>query len=342
MGILYIGNQLRKHGFNPTTIDTLSVKLMEISSIVCASDKRNEFLRMLDMLLAIWRNRRRAGVVLIDTYSTRAFYYAVLSIFLCIALRKRYVPILHGGDLPSRLQSDKWLCSVVFGRSLANISPSIYLKRAFENAGYEVRHIPNFISISEYPFLKREVVRPRLLYVRSFHAIYNPELAVHILSELSESYANSSLCMVGPDKDGSLARVKKIAQSYGLLDRIEFTGSLEKEAWIKHAANFDIFINTTNVDNMPVSVVEAMALGMVVISTNVGGIPGLIDHEVNGILVKPGDKRGFVSWISRLIDDPAMAERLSSSAREKAHSFDWNVVGSQWRSLLENEAREIS
>jgi len=104
--------------------------------------------------------------------------------------------------------------------------------------------------------------------------------------------------MVGPDKDGSMEVCKK----YVLINNlpVTFTGKLKKKNWTGLASKFDIFINTSNIDNSPLSVIEAMALGLPVITTNVGGIPFLIDHKVDGILIDknaPDDLCNWVDWI---------------------------------------------
>lgn len=334
--VVYIGNQLTKHGFNPTTIDTLSPRLREFCKIVCASEKRNVIARLLDMTSTIWRHRRNVRLVLIDTYSSNAFYYALVVSLECILLQKRYVPILHGGGLPGRLVQNGRLCKLIFGRSWLNVSPSLYLKGEFERAGFSVEHIPNFITIRQYPFVERAQLRPKLLYVRAFHAIYNPLLAVQVLEVLVKEFADSSLCMIGPDKDGTFGEVQKFADAVGVSRHLELPGRLEKEEWVRKAEGYDIFINTTNVDNMPVSVVEAMALGLVVISTNVGEIPGIIEHGVNGILVTPGSKEEFLYWIRRLISNPQEARRISASARHKAEQFDWTRMQPKWKKIIED------
>lgn len=333
--VIYIGNQLTKHGFNPTTIDTLSPRLKQLCNIICASERRNAISRLMDMAFTIWRHRRRVRLVLVDTYSSSAFYYALVVSLECILLQKRYVPILHGGGLPRRLAQNRRTCKLIFGRSWLNVSPSLYLKSEFERAGFSVEHIPNFITIGQYPFVERAQVRPRLLYVRAFHAMYNPLLAVRVLEDLVKEFANTYLCMIGPDKDGTLSEVKKFGDAVGVSMHLELPGRLGKEEWVRKAEGYDIFINTTNVDNMPVSVVEAMALGLVVISTNVGEIPGIIEHGVNGILVAPGRKEEFVYWIRRLISNPEEARRISTCARHKAEQFDWAKVQSKWKKVVE-------
>ncbi|MBR9845714.1 MAG: glycosyltransferase family 4 protein, partial [Algicola sp.] len=229
---------------------------------------------------------KRVDVVLIDTYSTQNFYYALSISQLCRILNVSYIPILHGGNLTSRLNSHPKWCRLIFKNATCNVSPSLFLKEAFETAGFEnIIHIPNTIKIEEYPFDNRNYDEPKLLWVRSFSKIYNPELAVKVFRNIKDLYPNASLCMVGPDADGSQKAVEALAQDLNL--NVTFTGKLEKIQWIKLARDYNIFINTTNLDNTPLSVIEAMALGVPVVSTNVGGMPYLITHNGDGLLVQP-------------------------------------------------------
>jgi glycosyltransferase involved in cell wall biosynthesis len=142
--------------------------------------------------------------------------------------------------------------------------------------------------------------------------------------------------MVGPDKDGSLHAVTSTARELGLSDRLRITGGLSKKDWTALSVDYDFFINTTNYDNMPVSVVEAMALGMIVISTNVGGLPRIIEHGVNGILVEPDNHIQFASWIRKIVENPTLAESLSHGARKTAEQFDWTRIEPKWTSLIDS------
>ncbi len=77
-----------------------------------------------------------------------------------------------------------------------------------------------------------------------------------------------------------------------------------------------------------------MALGLPVVSTNVGGLPYLIDNDVDGILVPPNNIQAFKTSIIRLKDDPSLITQISNNAREKVEAFDWNTVKHQWFSIL--------
>lgn len=285
------------------------------------------------MLIATIRYSSKVSVVFIDTYSTQNFYYAVAVSKVCRLLKLPYVPILHGGNLPNRLETHPKLSEKLFKNAKVNISPSHYLLDAFKAKGYEnVRYIPNSIQLQEYPFFLRKEIQPRLLWVRSFAEIYNPMLAVEVVKKLHEKGIKATLTMVGPEKDGTLESCKEEAEKHKL--PIVFTGKLERLEWISLSETHDIFINTTNFDNTPVSLIEAAALGLPIISTNVGGIPYLIENNKTGILVPPNNAEAFVTAIELVLSDKRVAEKLIENGREMASNFNWLRVKQDWLSLI--------
>ncbi|GAA4975927.1 glycosyltransferase family 4 protein [Algibacter aquimarinus] len=332
--LLYIGNQLSQSDKTVTTIDTLSKLLSDEGfSIVTTSGKKNKFLRLLDMLYQILKHRNWANYILIDTYSTQNFYYAYLCSQLCRFFKLKYIPILHGGNLQNRLKNSQFMSKAIFNNAFKNIAPSEFLKLQFQEYGYgNLEVIPNSIEPENYPFKERDFSKPKLLWVRSFSKIYNPLLAINVLKILKDDNIQATLCMVGPDKDGSLNEAKIYASDCGV--DVRFTGKLSKEDWIKISEDFNIFINTTDFDNMPVSVIEGMALGLPIISTNVGGLPFLIENEKEGLLIEPNDAFLFVEKIKQIIENPEMGNNLAANGRIKIEQFDWEIIKNQWIKLL--------
>lgn len=333
--LLYIGNQLSQKDKTVTTIDTLSGLLRkEGYHVVTASSKINKLYRLFDMLWHIVKYRKRVDKVLIDTYSTQNFYFAYLCSQLCRIFNLKYIPILHGGNLPNRLKQSSKLSQSIFNNAYINIAPSSYLKSKFEALGYSnLKVIPNSIQIINYPFKERVIETPKLLWVRSFSKIYNPLLAIDILKALKKEGVKAELCMVGPDNDGSLLKTKTYAKKHDV--NVNFTGKLTKQEWIKLSQAYNIFINTTNFDNTPVSIIEAMALGLPVISTNVGGLSFLIDHNSTGILLKPNNTDVFVNEIKKIISNSNQVSQMVLNARKKVQQFDWQVVKHKWNDVLQ-------
>ncbi|MBL4663149.1 MAG: glycosyltransferase family 4 protein [Flavobacteriaceae bacterium] len=315
-------------------METLSSQLTAVGfDVFTYSSKKNKLFRFLNMLWGVLSKGAKAHTILIDTYSTQNFYYAVAVANLCRLFGWSYIPILHGGNLPERLQKNKFLSHRLFHGAKTNITPSQYLMEAFKAKGYHnLTYIPNTIVVKDYSFLLRNKINPRLLWVRSFAEIYNPMLALKLVEKLMPRYPNITLCMIGPEKDGSQQKCMEYAKNHNL--PVTFTGKLSKEAWRKKSTDFDIFINTTNFDNTPVSLIEAMALGLPVVSTNVGGIPYLVEDRKDGILVPVDNVQSFEKAIAELCTDNELAQTLTINARKKAEDFDWENVKQHWLSLL--------
>ncbi len=289
---------------------------------------------MAEMICKFFINSGKIDILLIDTYGTLNFWYALIISQLANWFKIPYVPILHGGSLPQRIKANPRLCKMIFSKSLKNIAPSGYLKEAFSGAGFPTITIPNFINLKKYGFKKRIVVDARILWVRSIEDVYNPAMAIKTLAFLNKKFHNVSLCMIGPVKDKSIDECHSIVKKLDLSDKIEFKGRLEKSEWIALSKDFDIFLNTANYDNTPVSLIEAMALGLPVVSTNVGGIPYLIDDGETGLLVERDNAEEMSAAICRLIENPALAAKISTNARIKAEEFDVGKVMEQWKNLL--------
>ena len=288
--ILYLGNNLFKKNNYSTSYDILSNSLKsEGYEIYNSSSKSNKLFRLIEMCIDVLIFRNKIKYVLIDTYSTNNFYYALLTSQICRLVKLKYLPILHGGNLPIRLNKNPFLSNLIFRNSYYNIAPSGYLKYEFKKYGYSTKLIPNTIPTNKYTYKKRNNLRPKLLYVIAFSKIYNPIMAIEVLKEIKKTYPKAIMCMVGPDKDGTLRIVRDLIDKYNLVTSIEITGVLSKNEWHMKSNNFDIFINTTNFDNTPISVIEAMALGLTIVSTNVGGLPYLINNGIDGILVNRND-----------------------------------------------------
>ncbi|WP_439151528.1 glycosyltransferase family 4 protein [Winogradskyella sp.] len=331
--VLYIGNALSNSGKTITTIETLSAHLKEVCAIKVASNKSNKVFRLFDMMKLVFSNKSKADYVLIDTYSTTNFYFALIISQLCRLFKLKYIPILHGGNLENRLKSNPKLSRVIFKNAYQLVAPSKFLATIFQSHGYKtIIHIPNSIDMYNYKFANRKIDKIKLLWVRSFSSIYNPELAIEVLKKLKDQGLKSELTMIGPEIDGSLALTKQKAQQYNL--EVKFTGKLSKRQWIETAKDFNIFINTTNFDNTPVSIIEAMALGLPIVSTNAGGLPYLISDLEDGLLVPVNNASAMVDAIKLIAANETLRQKLIRNARQKAESFDWNMVKAKWISLL--------
>ncbi|MFQ5568400.1 MAG: glycosyltransferase family 4 protein [Rhodothermales bacterium] len=316
--------------------EALSEKLSEAGWGVHTTSRHTSRLwRLLDMVTTTWRQRSHYTVAQVDVFSGLAFGWAEAVCFLLQRAGKPFVLSLRGGNLPVFSHRWPWRVKRLLQSATLVTAPSRFLQEEMRPYRADILTIPNPINLNAYAFRQRRLVHPRLVWLRSFHAIYNPSLAPKMLALLVPHVPDIRLIMVGQDKgDGSLQNAHDVAQKLGVVDRIEWPGGISKTEVPNWLNKGDIFLNTTNIDNTPVSVLEAMACGLCIVSTNVGGIPYLLKHEHDALLVPPDDTVAMAHAVRRILEDPGLAERLSRNARKTASQFDWSNVFPIWERVL--------
>jgi glycosyltransferase involved in cell wall biosynthesis len=338
--ILLVGNFLSRHGHSRAVGEDLAEQLLAAGwQVLYTSAHLSPQLRLADMLMTIWREHRHYQVAHVDLFSGNAFLWAEASCWLLSRLRKPYLLTMRGGNLPSfaRRQSDR-VSRLLQGAAVVT-TPSRYLLESMQPYRPDLLLLPNPLDLGDYSFRQRQQPLPRLIWLRAFHHIYNPPLAVRVLAALLPAYPDAGLIMVGPDKgDGTFQETQALAGQLGVAERVQFPGGVPKASvpdWLNRG---DIFLNTTNVDNTPVSVLEAMACGLPVVSTDVGGIPYLLDHGHDALLAPPKDAEALAVAVRTLLENPDLAASLSANGRRKVEAFSWETILPRWQALFQEVA----
>lgn len=336
--ILLIGNFLSHTLGSHGVCEDLADRLMRAGwSVITTSNKPSRILRLLDMLNTVWNKRHLYRMASIDTFSGPSFFWVEVVSFALRQIGKPYVLTLHGGSLPTFAQRWPGRVTRLLKSAAIVTAPSRYLLELMKPYRSGILLVPNPIDIHNYSFKFRNVPQPTLVWLRAFHEIYNAPLAIRLAASLIPKHPRLHLLMGGGDKgDGSLKKTMELAGRLGISQSVEFVGKIPKvdvPSWLQSG---DIFINTTNVDNTPVSVLEAMACGLSVVSTNVGGIPYLLDDEKNALLIPPNDSDAMAAAVHRVITEPGLSARLSENGRKLAEQSDWEYVYPLWRKIFED------
>jgi len=334
--VLFIGNFLSASLGIRGVCEDLAAQLKQSGwAVITASNKPGRLARLLDMITTVLKNRHRYSIANVEVYSGWAFFWAALVSRILHSIHKPYILTLHGGNLPTFAK--RWPRPMTrLLRSAAGVTtPSRYLYEAMISYRADIHLLPNSLDLSCYRFTLRERPQPSLVWLRSFHTIYNPQLAPRTVARLSNDFPNIHLTMVGPDRgDQSLAATRQVATMLGVGNRIDVVGGVPKAEVPNVLSKADIFLNTTNFDNTPVSVLEAMACGLVIVSTNVGGIPHLLENEYDALLVPPNDPVMMAAAVRRVLTEPDLAKRLSRNARTKVEQFGWSAILPKWEKLF--------
>jgi len=345
MRILLVGNFLSVSRPYRPACEELALHLTNRGwSLLTTSEKPGRLMRLLDMMGSAWRWRHRYGAAQVDVFSGPAFLWAEATCWTLRRARKPYVLTLRGGDLPKF--AGQWPRAVrrLLNSAFAVTAPSRYLFEQMASYRDDLLLIPNALDAGVYPFRSRERVQPSLMWLRAFHEIYNAPLAAEVLARLTAEFPEARLTMVGPDKgDGGLKKTQEAVERLRVGNRVQLAGGVSKSEVPRWLERGDIFLNTSNVDNAPTSVLEAMACGLCVVSTDVGGMPYLLEDGKDALLVAPNDAGAMAAAVRRLLTEPGLAAKLSHNGRAKVEKMDWSIVLPQWEALFVSAAhgREV-
>lgn len=334
--ILMIGNYLAIPRHNKNIWHGLAENLTRNGwNVITTSTKECQFLRLVDMLSSILINRYRYEIAQIDVFSGRAFIFAELTCLCLSLIKKPIILTLHGGRLPEFAKRNKVRMKLLLNRADLVVTPSPFHQKNLYQFRSDIRVIPNPIELTSTIFRLRRSVKPNLVWVRAFHETYNPSLAVKVLDQILKDYPDAKITMIGPDKgDGSLTRLLSLAKGLGIDDRVTIIPGVPNVKIPFFLDQNDIFINSSKFDTAPRSLIEAMANGLCIVSTDVGGIPYLVTDDEEALLV-PSDKPEIMAQaVKRLLDEPHLAEKLSRNARHSAEGMDWSMILPQWENLF--------
>jgi len=219
------------------------------------------------MVMTALRLRGSVDVAVVDVYSGRAFLWAEWAVGILRIASVPVILVLRGGGLPDFAAGQPERVRRLLGRGSAVVALSDFLRVEMSSYRSDIVVVPNPIDLADYPFHVRSTAEPKLVWLRSFHGIYNPTLAPRALAELvrmeeatdpDRSRHNVALTMVGADKgDGSLRATLDTVRRLGVEDIVAIPGPVAKRDVPACLGAGDIFLNTTDVDNVPIRVLEA-------------------------------------------------------------------------------------
>lgn len=334
--VLIIGNMAGKMGRGQAVCESLKVLLENAGwRVFIASGYVPWYMRIADMLWTAFKYRAQYPVALIEVFSGRAFIWAEVVAWLLRRLKKPYILALYGGDLPFFSERHSSRVKKLLNSASVVISPSEYTRKLMLPYRSDIQVLSYGVDQSVYNFRLRDKPEPLLMTIRAFHSIYNLSMAPKVLAMLVEEFPDIQLVMTGGDKqDGSWESVERISMDLNIKNRVKMLGFVPREDLPGLLDRAGVLLNTPNVDNTPVSLLEAMACGLCIVSTNVGGLPYLLEDGVDALLVPPNDPEAMASAVRRILTGPGLAPRLSLNARRKAEQFDWSVILPQWENLF--------
>lgn len=236
----------------------------------------------------------------------------------------------HSGEAEDHLQ--RWRRTAIPTIRLVDeiAVPSEYLVRVFARFGLLAKPVYNLIDTSTFRFRKRSPLQSVFLSNRNFEKHYGVDRVLRAFAIIQAQIPQAKLIVAGdgPERNAleSLARDLNLQQT-------EFIGRVRHERVVDLYDAADIFLNGSEIDNQPLSLLEAFACGLPVVTTDAGGIPDMVAAGETALMVPRGDYQQIAACALRLLDDTALAQRLIEQARDECRKYTWAYVRQQWLNI---------
>jgi L-malate glycosyltransferase len=272
---------------------------------------------------------RLAAVDVVHVFS--ASYWSFLlapvpAILAARAMGKRVILHYHSGEADDHLA--RWGSLVHPWLRLAHevVVPSEYLRGVFARYGYRARVVANIVDLAAFEYRVRRPLRPRVLSTRNLEAYYRVDRVIEAFARFKASTPDATLTIAGYGSQES--RLRELAASAGG-GAIRFVGKVAPDRIARLYAEHDVFVNASEVDNQPVSILEAMASGLPIVSSAAGDIPFMLRHRDTALLV-PGHAAALADALETVWREPAAAQQRAERARKTVAQYTWAAVRSQW------------
>jgi glycosyltransferase involved in cell wall biosynthesis len=247
----------------------------------------------------------------------------------------RVVLHYHSGEAAAHLA--RWGVLVHPWLRLAHqiVVPSAYLARVFAGHGHPSQVIRNVVDVSRFEYRERSPLAPHLVSTRNLEPYYRVDVVLDAFARVRAEVRGATLTVAGFGSEE--ARLRAMAG-----EGVEFVGKVDPASMPALLRAADIFVNASVVDNQPVSILEAFAAGLPVVTTPTGDIAAMVRHDETGVIVPPLDAGATAAGVLGLLRDPERATRLARQARGESARYTWAAVREQWESVYAPSAAALA
>ena len=326
------------------TIDAWLVPINPDLPKLLAPLSRVRYARTLATQACYWpllaRELRRADVVHVFSASYTGFALSTVpAVLVATALGKPVVLNYHSGEAPDHLARSRcarWLLRDVVA---INVVPSRFLQEVFGRFGLRASVIFNSIDLDRFAYRPRTTVAPRVLSTRNFEPLYNVACTLRAFAHIQKQHPDATLTLIGAGSQDTALRALAATLR---LKHVTFAGRVRPADMPAFYADAGIYIQTPSIDNMPLSVLEAFASGLPVVSTRVGGVPSILTDGVHGLLADDDDDHAVAAHVLELLANPARAHTLAAAAYATCRVYEWRAVRDGWLSVYRQVFKSTS
>jgi len=265
----------------------------------------------------------RSEILFIYSSSWANFILVTIpAVFFSRLLLRKVIISYHGGNAGEFFRRYPFF---TFALRLADrvVVPSAYLAAVFNKIGISCQILPNIIDSSAFSFKQRTNITPRIVTTRSHSKNYNLKCAIDVFSRIKNDFPEAYFTIAGC---GSQTGYLKDYVKKHNIEGIEFKGCVNNKNLPEILNEHDIFLNTSLVDNMPLSILEAFASGLLVVSTPAGGIPFLVKDGFSGYLADDFGPVSVENKLRKALGSNGETKRIISNAASLVSSYTWDGI----------------
>lgn len=287
--------------------------------------------RLVPYVFQLWRVAGQVDLIHIMANSGWSWHLcATPAIWIARWRRVPAVVNYRGGEAGTFLARSGRMIRGTLQRAAALVVPSGFLQEVFDGHGLRSEIVPNIIDLERF-HPAQDGERPaahHLVVARNLEPIYDIPTALRAFALIRESLPDVRLTVAGSGPQRG--ELEALCSELRIGERVHFCGARDRDEMAALYRSAAVVINPSRVDNMPNSVLEAMASGVPVASTNVGGVPFILRENITGLMVPAGNPVALAKAVLRILGDTQLAGRLAAAATLDVQKYAWPRVRERW------------
>lgn len=263
-------------------------------------------------------------VIHVHCCSYVGFFPAILAIRVAKSLRKKIVLTYHGGGAERFFGRYAVFVRHYLRQTDTNIVLSGFLEKIFTDNNIPCVIIPNILNESDsFSPCKRERIYPHYISVRTLEPLYNVQCILRAYRIVKDKLPDARLEILG---DGSCRAELEKYVSDNRIANVHFLGRVPNASINKYLSENDIFLSMPIVDNQPMSVLEAWRNGLLVISSDVGGVPYMVEDQNTGILVESDSHEELAKNMIEAVKQQEKTLGIIANGQEALKKYSWSNI----------------
>lgn len=322
--ILIIANYQNSVGGISVQVDLLRKNLnKETEYIADIYSLKGSIIKRIYWILKLIILARKYDILHVHACSDRGFLPAVVGSVIGYMHKKKTILTYHGGDAEQFFSRKIKLVQKTLSKFDRVIVLSGFLKNIFEKYNFPCVVIPNIAEFDPNIYNHKKYIQPRFISVRHLRELYNIQCILRAFELVKKQLPQATLTILGDGDQKEL--LQNLVSEHSIKD-VDFVGAVPHDKMKDYLEQNDIFLSAPKADNMPMSILEAYNAGLLVISSNVGGVPYILKNNETGLLFESDNAEELAVKMIQAVLDEKYTIKMIQSAYQSLDMYKWENI----------------